>query len=64
MNAKLNILTLAILSATSTHSTAYAQETENAESTENAEAGISIEEILVTASRRSESIEDIQKWTP
>jgi iron complex outermembrane recepter protein len=59
MNAKLNILTLAILSATSIHSTAYAQETENAESTENAEAGISIEEILVTASRRSESIEDI-----
>jgi iron complex outermembrane receptor protein len=59
MNAKLNLLTLAILSATSIHSVAYAQEQDNAENAENTEAGVSIEQILVTASRRSESIEDI-----
>ena len=40
MNAKLNLLTLAILSATSIHSVAYAQEQDNAENDENTEAGV------------------------
>jgi outer membrane receptor protein involved in Fe transport len=56
MNAKLNLLTIAILSATAGSSIAVAQEQTNAN---EAEEVISLEKILVTASRRSESIEDI-----